>query len=336
MAGLLTYATGGIGLFIIGASETLISTSQTLNQISNQTSLSPQPNTTTQTTLKNTKSFFKSLIFTTITLLSILFILNSFISLTDAVKSHDQTGVALQLEVVSISVVFLLFSVLGLLTNYGKVYVPVKMMDVLCLFGFVEEFYMFYIQRKDKDGIENRYYDLLLVPILVCIVSTLLELGREKGSGGSSSYSRLGRGVGLVLQGMWFVQMGVSFYSSGITDGCFMKEKSRGNFTIRCKGHPEFHRARAIATLQFNCHLALLVCFVCGVYSLVSRRYGVSNESLMYKPLGDERQQHLDQGRFTLDSDEEEDGNSVGNVAVEKGVGGASEMVVVNGYGSHH
>ncbi|GJW46830.1 transmembrane protein like protein [Tanacetum coccineum] len=333
MAGLLTYATGGIGLFIIGASETLTSTSHTLNQISNQTSLSPQPTSTT-TTLN--KSNIKSLIFTTITLLSILFILNSFISLTDAVKSHDQTGVVLQLEVVSISLVFLLFSVLGLLTNYGKVYIPVKLMDVLCLFGFVEEFYMFYIQKKDGDGIENRYYDLLLVPILVCIVSTLLELRSEK-SNQVAYYSRLGRGVGLVMQGMWFVQMGVSFYSSGITYGCFMKGKSRGNFTIRCKGHPEFHRARAVATLQFNCHLALLVCFVCGVYSLLSRKYGVSNESLMYKPLGDEMQQRLDQGRFTLDSDEEEDvKDAAENVVVEKSVGGASEMVVVNGYGSHH
>nr|GEV63916.1 transmembrane protein like [Tanacetum cinerariifolium] len=158
--------------------------------------------------------------------------------------------------------------------------------------------------KKDEDGIENRYYDFLLVSVLVCIVSTLLELRSEK-SNQVAYYSRLGRGVGLVMQGMWFVQMGVSFYSSGIMYGCFMKGKSRGNFTIRCKGHPEFHRARVVATLQFNCHLALLVFFICGVYSLLSRKYGMSNEWLMYKPLGDEMQQRLDQRRFTLDSDEE-------------------------------
>lgn len=188
---------------------------------------------------------------------------------------------------------------------------------------------MFYNQRKDPDGIENRYYDLLLVPICVCIVSTLLEFRSQNSQISPNYYSRLGRGVGLVMQGMWFVQMGVSFYSNSITDGCFMKGKSRGNFTIRCKGHPEFHRARAVATLQFNCHLALLVCFIVGGYSLVSRRYGVSNHSLQYKPLGAEMQS-LDlgqgQGRFTLDSDEDD---VDGNVVVEK-------SVAVNGYGSHH
>ncbi|KAD3641040.1 hypothetical protein E3N88_30263 [Mikania micrantha] len=215
--------------------------------------------------------------------------------------------------------------------------IPSPILNTLCLFGFVEEFFLFYIQKKDPDGIENRYYDLLLVPICVCIVSTVLELRSQK-----SNYSRLGRGIGLVLQGMWFVQMGFSFYSELITDGCFMREKSRGNFTIRCKGHPEFHRARSIATLQFNCHLALLVCLIAGVYSLVSRKHGVSNESMQYKPLGAEMQ-HLDRAQFTLDSDDDEDvdGNDhdgvrdEGSMTVEKNLVVASETGV-NGYGSHH
>lgn len=128
--------------------------------------------------------------------------------------------------------------------------------------------------------------------------------------------------------------MGFSFYSNLISDGCFMREKSRGNFTIRCKGHPEFHRARAIATLQFNCHLALLVCFIAGVYSFVSRKHGVSHESLQYKPLGAEMQHlDLDQTQFTLDSEEDEDDHGVvkdkENVFVDKNP-------AINGYGSDH
>ncbi|XP_071694662.1 uncharacterized protein [Rutidosis leptorrhynchoides] len=330
MAGLFTYMIGGTGLFLIGASESIVSTSQTLKQISSP----PLTSSQSQSQSKPNPAFITSLIYFTISLISFLFISNSLISLTDALKSHDQTGVVLQLEVISISALFFLFSILGILTNLNNSFqIPSQILNVLCLFGFVEEFFLFYIQKKDSDGIENRYYDLLLVPITVCIVSTLLEL---RTSNLGYSYSRLGRGVGLVLQGMWFVQMGFSFYSNSITDGCFMKEKSRGNFTIRCKGHPEFHRARAIATLQFNVHLALVVCFVAGVYSLVSRKYGVSNESMMqYKPIGAEMQQ-LDlghgQGRFTLDSDDDDD---VGNVVVEKsGVVGSDTMV--NGYGSNH
>ncbi|KAI3813178.1 hypothetical protein L1987_17895 [Smallanthus sonchifolius] len=327
MAGLLTYTIGGGGLFLIGVSESIISTSETLTQISNT---SPLPSSTTRS---KSNTSVTSLIFFAISLLSFLFILNSLISITDALKSKDQTGVVLQLEVISIAALFFLFSVLGVLTNLRNSFqIPSPILNTLCLFGFVEEFFLFYIQKKDPDGIENRYYDLLLVPICVCIVSTILELKTLK-----SNYSRLGRGIGLVLQGMWFVQMGVSFYSSSITDGCFMREKSRGNFTIRCKGHPEFHRARAIATLQFNCHLAVLVCFIAGVYSLVSRKHGVSNESMQYKPLGAEMQ-HVNHAQFTLDSDDDEDGNGngkdEGNVVVEKDVSVVADTAV-NGYGSH-
>uniref|UniRef100_A0A251RP95 Uncharacterized protein n=1 Tax=Helianthus annuus TaxID=4232 RepID=A0A251RP95_HELAN len=281
MAGLLTYIIGGTGLFLIGASESLISTTPTLTQIS----------TPSSTPSKKSTPF----IFFTASLLSFLFISNSFISITSALKSHDQTGVVLQLEVISIAALFLLLSIL------------------------------------DPDGIENRYYDLLLVPICVCIVSTLLEL-REEGA----KYSRLGRGVGLVMQGMWFVQMGLSFYSGLITDGCFMKKKSRGNFTIWCKGHPEFHRARAVATLQFNCHLALLVCFIAGGYSLVSRRYGVSGGAMEYKPLGAEMQRvsMSHHAQFTLDSDDDDDDEDgvKDDEGVEKNVVVVAETGV-NGYG---
>ncbi|KAD3641076.1 hypothetical protein R6Q59_003694 [Mikania micrantha] len=332
MAGLLTYTIGGGGLFLIGASESIISTSETLAQISNISSLPSSGNRS------KSRSFITSSIFFAISLVSFLFILNSLISITDALKSKDQTGVALQLEVIFIAALFLLFSVLGGFTNLENSFqIPSPILNTLCLFGFVEEFFLFYIQKKDPDGIENRYYDLLLVPICVCIVSTVLELRSQK-----SNYSRLGRGIGLVLQGMWFVQMGFSFYSELITDGCFMREKSRGNFTIRCKGHPEFHRARSIATLQFNCHLALLVCLIAGVYSLVSRKHGVSNESMQYKPLGAEMQ-HLDRAQFTLDSDDDEDVDrndhdgvkDEGSMTIEKNLVVASETGV-NGYGSHH
>ncbi|KAI3713196.1 hypothetical protein L1987_71769 [Smallanthus sonchifolius] len=298
-----------------------------LTEISNTSSLPSTARSKSSTSITY-------LIFFAISLVSFLFILNSLISITDALKSKDQTGVVLQFEVISIAALFFLFSVLGVLTSLRNSFqIPSPILNTLCLFGFVEEFFLFYIQKKDSDGIENRYYDLLLVPIFVCIVSTILELKTLK-----SNYSRLGRGIGLVLQGMWFVQMGVLFYSSSITDGCFMHEKSRGNFTIRCKGHPEFHRARAIATLQFNCHLAVLVCFIAGVYSLVSRKHGVSNELMQYKPLGAELQ-HVNHAQFTLDSDDDEDGNGngkyEGNVVVDKDVSVVTDTVV-NGYGSSH
>ncbi|PNY03051.1 hypothetical protein L195_g026374 [Trifolium pratense] len=121
-----------------------------------------------------------------------------------------------------------------------------------------------------------------------------------------SNVPKLGRGIGLILQ------------------------VSSGNYSLRCKGHPEYHRARAIATLQFNCHLALMVVVLVGFYSIVcGRKIGNSVVSdstgnLRYTPLGAEMHslENLD-GNFTLDSDDEEikDGN-VGSQKVMNGING--------------
>ncbi|XP_076896959.1 uncharacterized protein LOC143550137 [Bidens hawaiensis] len=305
-AGLLTYLTGGAGIFVFGATESIISTTQIQNP--------PRSKST------------HSISFLLTSLISFLFILNSLISITHNLKSHDQTGVVLQLQVISIILLFLLFSVLSLLSNIiNSFHIPSYILNIICLFGFIEEFFMFYLQKKDPDGIENRYYDLLLVPVSVCIVSTILELKDNKDvklGSNYANYARFGRGVGLVMQGMWFVQMGISFYSGLMTDGCYMKEKSCGNFTVWCKGHPEFHRARAIATLHFNCHLALVVCFVVGGFSLVSK-----DEVMRYKPIGAEMQR-VSGAQFTLDSDDDEGDNEKTVVVVPE--------TGVNGYGSHH
>ena len=113
---------------------------------------------------------------------------------------NDQVGSALQLQVFAVASLFLLYSVLGLLMSFNKsILLPSLVLDLIVLFGFVEEFLIFYLQRKDTSGIENRYFDLLLVPILICVVGTILEL-RSKKSG--SNYAKLARGIGLILQGM--------------------------------------------------------------------------------------------------------------------------------------
>ncbi|KAL6225504.1 hypothetical protein ACLB2K_004354 [Fragaria x ananassa] len=103
-------------------------------------------------------------------------------------------------------------------------------------------------------------------------------------------------------------------------------------------GHPEYHRARAIATLQFNCHLALIVLLVVGVYSVVVRKTGGGGgggDISRYKPLGAEMQHQIDsQGQFTLDSDEEEEEVREEGKVVRNKAGGEVELGV-NGNGIH-
>ncbi|KAI3462976.1 hypothetical protein Pfo_019639 [Paulownia fortunei] len=337
--GLFTYTVAGGALILIGAWESLISASESLKQIPSSFSSSQLPASPPQNINRPTPekaSFSSTVTFLLIAVLSALFIVNSLISLSDAVSSKDNMGFALQLEVITIAFLFLLYSVLGILTNIKDSFrIPLKILNVIYAFAFGEEFLLFYTQSKDPSGIENRYYDLILVPIAICLFSTVLELKSPK-----STYPRLGRGLGLVLQGMWTLQMGFSFYSNLIANGCALHERSRGNYTIKCKGHPEYHRGRAIATLQFNCHLALFVTLAVGLYSFFCKTNGISREFMRYKPLGvgDGGEMQLENhAQFTLDTDDEDDGDGikeVRSVEMQKAIVVVPESTV-NGYGSH-
>ncbi|XP_022633367.1 uncharacterized protein LOC106753750 isoform X3 [Vigna radiata var. radiata] len=305
---LLSFALGGVGFILVGAHEALIHVSP-----SKQSPISSPPNSQTN----------KLLLPISLAILSSFFILNSTVSLLSAHNSNDAVGTALQLQVLPIAFIFLFYSLLPLFS------LPSPLHGLVGLFAFAEEFLLFYLQRKDPSGVENRYYDLLLVPIAICLFCTLLDVGSPR-----STVPKLGRGVGLILHGTWLLQMGLSLFSGWVAQGCSLHRVSRGNYTLRCKGHPEYHRARAIATLQFNCHLAFLVVVLVGFFSLVCARNGGSTDldsvSTRYAPLGAELQNMQDSTNFTLDSDEDDDsgrqeGHNVGNekgVAMEHAVNG--------------
>ncbi|KAL3526010.1 hypothetical protein ACH5RR_014382 [Cinchona calisaya] len=342
--GLFNYTVAGGAFILIGAWESLVSSSEALRNkppsppVSSPDSVATINNKNSSLTKKGPLSSSSSVTFLSISVLSFLFVINSLISLSDALSSKDHIGFAFQLEVIAIGLLFFLYSILGLFTHIKSSFqLPSAILNMLSLFAFGEEFLFFYVRRKDTSGIENRYYDLFLVPIGICLFCTFLELKNPK-----SNYARLGRGVGLILQGMWIVQMGFSFFSDlMMVHGCSLQGKSRGNYTIKCKGHPEYHRGRAIATLQFNCHLALLVTLIVVVYGIVCKKHGIRRDLLRYRPLGAEMQ-HLDgQSQFTLDSDDDDvDDADENGIKEERSVEMQKAIVAmpaseVNGHGTH-
>ncbi|OIW01828.1 hypothetical protein TanjilG_15692 [Lupinus angustifolius] len=273
--GLISYAFAGIGFILVGAHEALNTTLFNTNHSS------------------SSSSFF----FIFLSIFSSSFVLNSLISLFDANNSNDAVGSAFQLQILAVALIFLFYSVIALLNKH--LHLPTALLGLICNFAFVEEFLLFYLQRKDTGGIENRYYDLLLAPLGICIFSNFLELKSSK-----SNAPRLGRGIGLILQGTWFIQMGLSLFSKNwVAEGCSLHQVSRGNYSLRCNGHPEYHRARAIATLQFNCHLSLMVVVVVALYPLICGKDGGYVDSSKYRPIGAELQSIQNSANFTLDSD---------------------------------
>ncbi|XP_077222796.1 plant viral-response family protein (DUF716) [Tasmannia lanceolata] len=316
--GLLTSCLGGLGFMVIGTWE-LISSSYT--HLNPSPPSPPLPSLNKKTPTKNTPLFSPSTPLFLIALLSFLFILNSSISTVNASQSNDSLGLSLQLQSIALSSLFLLYSLVGFLTDFTNFPpLPSSIPNLIAAFAFAEEFLLYYLQRKDPTGLENRYFDLLLVPILICVLSTLLEINYPK-----SNFPSLCRGIGLILQGTWFIQMGFSFYTNFMAHGCVLYEKSRGNYTIKCKGHMDYHRSKAIATLQFNCHLAFIVVLIVGVYSIVNRMYGSRVDHVNYKPLSEELRELDGHSQFTLDSDEDEEIMMVENVKNQK------EALPVNG-----
>lgn len=279
---LISFALGGVGFIVVGAHEAFVHASESPKEGNKKTS-SP-------------------LFWIGVVIFASLFVVNSTVSLLDAHKSNDAVGSALQLQVLPIAFVFLFYSILPLLRL--EVSLPYPLVGLVAAFAFVQEFLLFYLQRKDPSGVENRYYDLLLVPIALCVFCTLVDLGSPH-----SNVPKLGRGVGLILHGTWLLQMGLSFFSGCVAQGCSLHRVSRGNYTLRCKGHPEYHRARAIATLQFNCHLALLVVLLVAAFSFISARNGLPLHSLStpYAPLAEAELHRFDNHspNFTLDSDDD-------------------------------
>ncbi|KAL0744584.1 hypothetical protein Bca4012_086097 [Brassica carinata] len=306
--GILSYAVAGGGFAVIGAWESLDSSNLDPNP---STGTDPSSPMAAQITLSPPKSVGSSSI--PVALLSSLFIANSIYSFFSSIGSSDRVGSMLQLQILAVAVLFLVYAVATHLVNSKNAAfaaLPSSITTLLLLFGFVEEFLMFYLQKKDTSGIENRYYDLMLVPIAICVFSTLFELRSDSNT---HRFAKLGRGIGLILQGTWFLQMGVSFFTDLITNNCSFHEKSRGNFTIKCRGHGDYHRAKAIATLQFNCHLALMVVLATALFSVVANKKGYLREDHpKYRPLGAEME---NLSNFTLDSDEEDEVIQDSNVA---------------------
>ncbi|XP_078443032.1 plant viral-response family protein (DUF716) [Wolffia australiana] len=163
-------------------------------------------------------------------------------------------------------------------------------------------FLLFRTRSPDSPGVENRYYDLALVTVAASAAAALLSAAAE-----GSPLPRLIRGLGTALQGTWFLQMGFSFFSTAVAHGCSLRRRSRASFTVLCRGHAEYHRGRAVATLQFNGHLALLVVTCLAVYAAAVGGGGERRRP-KYELVSEMERLGRESSGFGLDSEEEDRG----------------------------
>jgi len=187
---------------------------------------------------------------------------------------------SVNLQRMGVACVFLFYAVVALIVDNTRVLpIPPEIIKLLILFAFGQEFLLFYLQR-DHVGLESQYHYLSLVPVGVCLGSTAAEIAYPK-----AVLPPLVRSMGLILQGTWFLQIAVSLFSpKWVSKGCALHEIGEGDYTVTCQGM-NLMRGQAIATLQFNCHLALLLVLLLPMYALMSKLYTGSPQH--YDPLGD-------------------------------------------------
>lgn len=73
--------------------------------------------------------------------------------------------------------------------------------------------------------------------------------------------------------------MGLSFFTSAfMAKGCDLHMRDEGDYVVKCDGDKmALMRGKAVATLQFNCHMALLVILMLSLYAITKKRFGLSN-----------------------------------------------------------
>uniref|UniRef100_A0A0D3GEP8 Uncharacterized protein n=1 Tax=Oryza barthii TaxID=65489 RepID=A0A0D3GEP8_9ORYZ len=267
MPGLLEYSAGGLGLLALAALESLPLRPLLLPAAA----ASHLPRRLGLATPLHLRHLLAGIV-------SALFLLSALFS----ARHH------LSLPTLAATALFLLYALAPLAPLRAPL--PLPLLDLVLAAAFAQELLLFAHRRPSTAaGIENRYFDLFLVPVAVCL-------------------------------------MGFSFFTSAVAQGCALHAQSRVDYTIKCRTHDDYHRARSAATLQFNGHLALLVLAGAAAYgAAVSRR---NQPPSGYRMLSKEVQMEGMplHSQFTLDSDEEKEDERITN----------SAMPVANGSGSHH
>ncbi|KAL2635222.1 hypothetical protein R1flu_006701 [Riccia fluitans] len=238
-------------------------------------------------------------------IIAVLSVLHMIFSLIASNSDHlhgSGVGMAVSLERFGVATLFLLYSFVAFLSE-GSSFLPLPAgaLELIAIFAFGEEFLLFTQTRGGEDhdavGLESQYYSLLLVPVGVCLLATALEIAFP-----TAVLPPLVRSMALILQGSWFYQMAVSLFTTKwMAQGCELIRRGVGDYTVRCEGMSSM-RGRAIATLQFNCHLAMLLLFLLPLYTVMSKCYTVpsSYERLGDNEVSDEARgslQHTDRGQ---------------------------------------
>eukprot|EP00250_Pteridium_aquilinum_P024726 c29517_g1_i1 orf=196-1188(-) len=262
--GLVGMIVSGCGFLFMGLWQAWISLA------GKPSSSSSSPSRSSFTFASKPPRLFSSAQLISVAALSFLHIISGLVASHQDKILADGVGSAVPLERSSVALVFFIFAIANLLSQHTSI-LPLshEVSSLFALFAFGQELLLFHLQRPDA-GLESRYYTLLLVPICACILAMVSTMASPM-----SPLPPLALAGGLFLQGTWLIQMGLSFFTSAyMAKGCLLHMRGDGDYVIKCEGDSmALMRGKAVATLQFNCHMALLLTLALPLYAVTRRHH---------------------------------------------------------------
>ncbi|KAG0543910.1 hypothetical protein BDA96_02G229500 [Sorghum bicolor] len=215
-------------------------------------------------------------------------------------------------EHASISLALLVFAAVTIHLDRVKAPLRDAVSQLVAAAAFAQQLLIFHLHSADHMGVEGQFHWLLQTVIAVTLATTLLGIPYPR-----SIVVSLVRSASLVLQGVWFVVMGVMLWTPAlIPKGCFLNLEE-GHDVVRCRTDEALDRAKSLVNLQFSWYLTGTVVFVVLFYLQMAKLYP---EEPQYLPLvkggggGDDRD-----SRFSIGDDDHDDEDDV--EAAKRGFG---------------
>ncbi|CAO2169337.1 unnamed protein product [Urochloa humidicola] len=162
------------------------------------------------------------------------------------------------LEHASISLALLIYAATPMLLDLARAPRRDAVSLLAAAAAFAQELTLFHLHSADHDGIEGPYHMLLQGVAAVTLAATALGAAAPR-----SLAVSLVRSGSLVLQGAWFIAMGVMLWTPALLPrGCFLSRED-GHDVARCREEGgALARAKALVNLQFSWYLSATVVFV--------------------------------------------------------------------------
>ncbi|CAH9082894.1 unnamed protein product [Cuscuta epithymum] len=180
----------------------------------------------------------------------------------------------------NISFTFLVYAVFCVILDKATAPARNALAQFLGAIAFGQQLLLFHLHSADHMGVEGQYHWLLQIVIFLSLATTLLGIPYPQ-----SFFNSFVRSYSIILQGVWFMVMGVMLWTPQlIPKGCFINSEE-GHQVVRCHTQEALLRAKSMVNIQFSWYVIGVTIFTVSLYLIVFKIYHHEDEKVGYRSL---------------------------------------------------